>query len=227
MKNYMKTAVAAVAFSFAASASAQAATMTLDFTAGGAAAGTTVTSLKGGAINYSQAFDGTAGAYCAALGPLACKNDGFGIGDDEIDADRSVESAKVSFDNGPTTVTGIHFFDMFTTNSGSELARFELFDIAGTTLLKDELRAFDPSDGSGYAYADFGVGIDSVSYIEFWARSETRSPCTTDSCTDDANNNFAVAGIDVGVVPLPAGAPLLLTGIAGMALLRRRKAKKA
>jgi len=227
MKNYLKTAAVAVAFSFAFGASAQAATMTYDFTAGGAAAGTTVTSLESGAINYAQNFDGTAGSYCAALGPLACLYDGFGIGDDEIDADRSVESAKVSFDKGPMTVLGIHFFDMFTSNSGSELARFELFDTGGKSLLKDELRAMNPSDNTGYAYADFGGGIAGVSYIEFWARAESRLPCTTASCTDDADNDFAVAGIDVGVVPLPAGAPLLLTGIAGMAWLRRRKTKTA
>lgn len=198
-----------------------AAAVTYDFTDGGAAAGTTVTSLANGAINYSELFDGVTGDYCKNLGPLACKYDGFGIGDDEIDADRKVESARVLFNSGPKTVTGIHFFDLFTSSSGSELAKFELFGFGGSSLLKDELRANDPSDGSGYAYADFGAGISGVSYIEFWARGENRAPCTTNSCTDDADNDFAVAGIST--VPLPASALLLFAGLGGLAALKRRK----
>ncbi|MEO9576777.1 MAG: VPLPA-CTERM sorting domain-containing protein [Tateyamaria sp.] len=216
--------VAIAAFSYLAiAASPAAAITTIDFTNGAEPDGVTVSSLAGGAVNYSQAFDGLSpgASYCQDLGPLACAFDGFGIGDDEIEADRRTEAARVTFDNGPTRVLGIHFFDMFTSTNGSELARFELFDTGGATLLKSELRANDPADDSGYAYADFGTGIAGVSYIEFWARSEFRSPCTTDSCTDDGNNDFAVAGISV--VPLPASAFLLLAGIGGMAAMRRRK----
>ena len=38
------------------------------------------------------------------------------------------------------------------------------------------------------------------------------------------NSGFVTAEIDVAAVPLPAGAPLLLAGLAALGLLRRRKA---
>lgn len=38
------------------------------------------------------------------------------------------------------------------------------------------------------------------------------------------NSGFVTAKIDVAAVPLPAGAPLLLAGLAALGLLRRRKA---
>jgi hypothetical protein len=38
------------------------------------------------------------------------------------------------------------------------------------------------------------------------------------------NSGFITAKIDVAAVPLPAGAPLLLAGLAALGLLRRRKA---
>lgn len=39
----------------------------------------------------------------------------------------------------------------------------------------------------------------------------------------DDNDDFALRSVNISAVPLPAGAPLLLAGLAGLAFLRRRK----
>ena len=219
----LKQALIAAAVTVAFGA-VQVSAATIDFTTGGQVAGADVSVLKGGSLNFTQKFDGTAGDYCQDVGPLLCEYDGFGIGDDEITATRKTELAKVEFTNGPVTVFGIHFFDLFTSDKGSELARFQFFFAGGGQSAKINQRAGNPSDGSGYAYADFGSGYDNVTHILFWGRGEDHNPCANSSCLDDGTNDFAVAGIDIAPVPLPASAFLLMGGLAGLGFMRRHKA---
>lgn len=59
-------------------------------------------------------------------------------------------------------------------------------------------------------------------YEAYWTYVTSFSIRATGVGTSD-NDDFLLRSVKVSAVPLPAGAPLLLAGLAGLALLRRRK----
>ena len=108
--------------------------------------------------------------------------------------------------------TAINAFGAYFTGVQRGDATLTYTDGSTTTLT---LPTADLSSGGTtfFGFYDPGKAITSISYFTGTGGDFVG--------VDDIRYNAAA------VIPLPAGAPLLLTGIAGFAWLRRRKAKKA
>ena len=156
--------------------------------------------------NLTQEFDGDAADVAA---PLALENDGIGIDDDEV---AFSEMVTVTFDRD-IVLTGVHFLDLFESPVGGEEEVAEVTSGAITgELTFDALQPYSP-DGTGYAQGDF---VDPLVGSVF---TFTAAP-TNDNQGDP---DYALAGLEVAPIPLPAGALLLLTGVGALAAGRRWK----
>lgn len=89
----------------------------------------------------------------------------------------------------------------------------EVMDTNGNTSMYSELLA--PGFNPKLAFADFSMGADFNSVASLSFRIDSTN--TTDSV------DGSLRAIYIGAVPLPAGGLLLLSGIGGVAALRRRK----
>ena len=154
---------------------------------------------------------GGSGLYVASNPELA--NDGAGItpGDEISNPD---ERLVVNFSR-PIRVTGFHILDLFRaadeTLEDREAAQIYVDDELVARFEFPGNEAFS-SGGSGYFFSS--VGPFTASRISFGAAFGNDLV---------ADPDFALAGIDVAPVPLPAGLLLLGSGLAGFALFGRRK----
>ena len=163
--------------------------------------GFTVSSDPSG-LNLNQAFDGP-----GSIAPLAGDNDGFGIGDDEVTTGSPFQVVTVTFDT-LVTVTTAYFLDVFSSNAG-ESARL----LVGSTATDEN--TFDAEApgvvGNGGFTSVSGEFTGTV--FSFFAGPGL----------DDASADISLAGLEIEVVPLPAGMLLLGTALGGLGLARRRK----
>jgi hypothetical protein len=226
-------ALATVLGAFAAAGSAGAAT--LDFTdrnqwsgSGGSATSAVdygwftaaLATSPGASANFNENFDGPqSSGYCQANGgPLACQGDGLGLVDDEITTGQSVT---VSFSRA-LRVTGLHFLDLFRAPRGDGYERASIYLNGDSTAAYhfDALEVLGASSGvagdtrslGGYLFAD--VDFRNVFSLTFFA---------PEGFADNRDNDYALAGIEVTLVPLPAGGWLLLAALGGLALASRRR----
>jgi len=169
---------------------------------------------------FTENFDGPqSSSYCQANGgPLACQSDGLGIVDDEISAGQSVT---VTFSRA-LQVVGLHFLDLFTSSRGTEEAWLTLNgndSVIHTFLGTETLRA-----SSGIA-GDTRPGRLPLRRGDF--RGVTSMTFFGPSIVgDNGDNDYALAGIQVAPIPLPAAGWLLLGALGalgGVAAKRRRK----
>ena len=166
-------------------------------------AGATVSvSATGGLI--TQNLDGAPGP----IGPLAGETDGFGVNNDEITF--PAQSITVTFSRA-VRVTALYFLDLFIARDNSDeeeaVATFSGGEVVSTI-------ATATVPGFGFGSNDLGPkGIITTS-ITFTAAS------TNDNI---GNPDFALAGIEAAVVPLPAAGWLFLSALGGMGLLARRR----
>ena len=72
-------------------------------------------------------------------------------------------------------------------------------------------------------YLALSSGNLSVSEPGYWRGSPVSPECGEYDYTIRLDASFPVKVVQVGAVPLPAGLPLVLTGLAGFAGLRLRK----
>ncbi|MBM9595575.1 VPLPA-CTERM sorting domain-containing protein [Roseitranquillus sediminis] len=183
----------------------------LDFTAAGSLTGTfqgvgyTVTGSPR-AANQRQNFDGDASLV---LAPLALEKDGIGVGDDEISFG---EIVTITFDR-TVTIRDIYFLDLFESPSTreEEVAIVTGDDVPGVLTFG----AFERYPGTGYAEASLAGGLRG-SVFTF-----------TSSFTNDSvgRPDYALAGLNLAPIPLPAGGLLLVSGLAlAGGIARRRKA---
>ncbi|MEM7709808.1 MAG: VPLPA-CTERM sorting domain-containing protein [Pseudomonadota bacterium] len=160
-------------------------------------------SAVGGSFNNSEAGPGP-------VGPLLGAVDGLGIGDDEItNGDQSVT---VSFDE-TVTISSLFFLDLFgelfvdgTSDEGVTVTTLEgdTSDFMAQTLNQDGTVGFG---------AFTGLGLTSTSF--------TFAPMPSNDAFGAPD--FALAGITVAPIPLPAGILLLGGALAGLGFARRAK----
>jgi hypothetical protein len=159
---------------------------------------------------------------------LAFDGDGVGRLDDEFTGSKG-EQLTLSFSEN-VRVTGVHFLDLFFgTPKGQKVPGYEAVSVFDT--ITNTLLASFTSDQDLTANAIGGYKFGALTYT---GKSLT---FVTAGARDDTSIDFALAGANVfppggnigpgpdpNPVPLPAGGLLLLTGIAGLAAARRRKA---
>lgn len=171
-------------------------------------------------LNFTQAFDGPASAsYCRANGgALACRGDGLGIVDDEISRSTSATSApdeSVTLDfsksvGGRVNVTGVHFLDLFRHPSGR--------DFESAVVYRDGDRSTEVSFAAIVAYQSNGGYLFSNL---LWSGVRSLTFYAGPGNDGRGKSDFALAGVEVSAIPLPAGVWLLLGGVAALAAAGR------
>jgi len=173
--------------------------------------GLTVTvTATGGTPNLDQNYDG---GSCVA--GLACGSDGIGIGDDEIsDFARTGETLIISFSR-QVSVAALHFLDFFSEQEvrpeDRETAEVTFSDGKGKSFTAIQPRG---NGAPGYLLASLGgIGTSALSLM------------ATPGNDARGQGDFSLAGIELTAtpVPVPAGLPLVLTALGGLALARRRR----
>lgn len=214
---WMAGAIAGVALAVGAVA-AQA--NVIDFTSsstgttGSLHGGVTWTMTASGPLNNSQAFDGVATSATNASG-LAFDRDGYGVGlnDDEITTfpNGRMEWIKVTF-SAPVLVNALYFLDLFISPDGSSQEIANASINGGFPVVS--IFASDVFDNKAGGFAAAAFKPISVSEIFFTVLSSNDNVGFADG---------ALAGIGLAPVPVPAAGLLLLGGLGGLAVVRRKR----
>lgn len=169
---------------------------------------------NGDKLTFNSGADAP-GTFTTALGvTFAGLGDGIGLNDDEIGGN---EILTVSF-SPDVTLKAIYLLDLFANKWDIEIAKFDIspnggvFDtwglLTGTTL---------------------GSALNPIGFVS-WSQLPVSSVLSIDFTAIDifTHSDFALAGLDVDVAPVPEPASMLLfgTGLAGVASLALRKKKK-
>lgn len=239
MKTHFKTLALAGAVALGSAAGVSAAT--IDFTdrstysPSPAVGQTTVTgstngiswslSAGGGYLTDFQNFDGDE----AGNDFMAFESDGIGVSQDlagKVDDEVSFgvnggEYLMLTFTSGPAEIIGAYFLDVFgfegvkvTFYSTMFGEFFEIFDEARNPL-DNAVEEYETATFGGY-FAIGGPAIE-VTALKFEAIG------FNDFNGGVGNPDFALAGIALAPIPLPAGGVLLLTALGGLGLAARRR----
>lgn len=147
-----------------------------------------------------------------SVGPLVGDNDGVGVDDDEITI-RPPESVTLTFDKA-VQVTGLFFLDLFIAADNSVTESAIITNAAG-----DMVELFAQENEPGFGLGEFSsVAGD---FASFTGKSFTFTVGTLNDNVGQAD--YALAGIEIAPIPLPAGILLLGTALGGLGLARRRK----
>lgn len=215
----MRTILAAAAVAALSTAGAASAA-TIDFTdndsytfSTGGASG----SIAGG-VTYTLTPTGgdltrvATGAPGMTFPPLMGENDGIGIGDDEVTSPN--EALTLTFSSA-VTINSLYFLDLFQNPNAMQFnERVFVAADGGVANAFDAQVAFPDAFGYG---AFTGLSLTGTTFV-FTAGSENDGV---------ANPDFALAGLDVAPVPLPAGVWLLGAALGGFGVMRRRARKAA
>lgn len=148
------------------------------------------------------------------MGPLAGDNDGAGVRTDEISFE--TDYVTITFAE-EVTLIGAYFLDLYDKTTEREVANISVGDSVGeadASLAGYAIKSgpANPTGEAGYGEL-LGISLRGTQFT-FFAGATNDTFGTPD---------FALAGLDVAPVPLPAGMLLLPTAIGGLMLARRRK----
>ncbi|MEP2473676.1 MULTISPECIES: VPLPA-CTERM sorting domain-containing protein [Rhodobacterales] len=147
-----------------------------------------------------------------SIGDLVGDNDGIGVDDDEITLSPA-ESVTLTFDKA-IRVTGLYFLDLFISSDGA-VTESAVVSSNGSAIL--ELFATENEPG-------FGLGDFTELAGDFVSFTGTSFTFTVGNDNDNVGKaDFALAGIEIAPIPLPAGILLLGTALGGLGIARRRK----
>ncbi len=162
-----------------------------------------------GAPNNAQSHDGS-----TCMIPLACEQDGLGIGDDEITY--GGETLTVDFDGDNVILTKLWFLDLFKANANDpdpETARVTFFGPDAGVM---DFVALESIGGGNSGFLMSGVLNLVISGFQIELLS----------FNDDAGAaDAAFAAFEVREVPIPGAAVLMLCGLAGFGFASRKKRK--
>ena len=182
--------------------------------------------VNSGTFNFNENHNSVA-TFCGSV--LACQKDGLGINNDELTAPH--QTLTIDFDR-EVWIDELFFLDLFPHRSnerpdGSPAREQAVLTVVNTT---------DPSFNTTLIYDASTVRIHG-------GPLQVTNPFRTVQATqlifsavdgidfrDDRSNDYAVAGLrvsDIGVVPVPAALPLLITGLAALGLAARRRKSTA
>ena len=204
MRNLLAAAtVAALSTVGAASAAV------IDFTANSTPNSGTIA----GGVSYALTTAPTApvrntGDAPGPIGALLGQNDGVGVGAGNDEISFPGESATLTFSSA-VTISALYFLDLFRNPTGSPDA--EVVSVTADGGTASMFVAQEDFPGTGYG-AFTGLSLTGTVFV--FAPMQTNDGV--------GRPDFALGGLDVAPVPLPAGVLLLGTALAGFGMARRR-----
>ena len=155
-----------------------------------------------------------------AVSPLVHKQDGIGVenGGTDSEVDYPLQKLTLTFSKA-VKLTAAYFLDLYV----GEQTESAIITTGGG----DSIEIFaDPAEinpvpavTSGFRAAN---GLELIGKVFTFSVGTDNDVCITGACSDKPN--YALAGVEVAAVPLPAGVLLLGTALAGLGFARRRKA---
>lgn len=162
----------------------------------------------GGSINFNESYDGSLSMGC---GILKCEKDGVGVGNDEVSSTTSVaQQLTLTFDS-VVKISGLYFLDLYDGTSVQKGTEQSTITFDGVTVKKVD--GVETSGQGGYA---------ALSMSPIFAKTLVFSGDVSSAFWDDTNNDYALAGVDVSAVPVPAAAFLFAPALLGFMGLRRK-----
>ena len=149
----------------------------------------------------------TSDAPAGATPPLTGDNDGIGIDGDELTFPKQMLT--LTFNN-TVKISTLYFLDLFLTgdHSSGEIALVSVDGGADSSFLATETAGVD-----AFGFGEFATGLTGKSFTFAVGR-------TNDGV---GRADYALAGVDVATIPLPAGLLLLGTALGGLGIARRRR----
>lgn len=158
-----------------------------------------------GTLNFNQNYDGNLQTGCNGT-PLSCNKDGAGISNDELDAQ---EILTLTFDS-VVEISELYFLDLY--NGQSQ----EQAEISFDGVFFANVDGTETAGQGGYAELVFSPIFALI--LQFTAPINSLH-------SDDSNNDYALAGVNVSAIPIPPAIWLLGTALAGLFRIRRAASK--
>lgn len=163
------------------------------------------------ASNAAPIVSDVAGAP-GPVGPLLGLSDGLGIGNDEVTTfPNKTQAITVTFSGKKVRVIGLYFLDTFIADDGTNLESVVAEFSGGEIVTTD---AIAPNSE--------GVGFVSTFFEPITAET-VRFTASADGNDNIGQPDFALAGIEIAVIPLPSSALLFISALVGMGALSRKR----